>query len=78
MQKQDLLEKLKNSYPEIIIRSDLSKMEPRIVSSGRMANEDSRGTGPEGLFYIGRRACYTRDNFITWVEKRITFPKARQ
>jgi len=77
MEKQNLIEKLKNTYPEIIIRSGLSKMEPRIVSSGRMANEDSRGTGPDGLFYIGRRACYTRENFLAWIEKRISFPGAR-
>lgn len=39
-------------------------------SAGHMANEDSRGVGPEGLFYLGRHACYPTPNLVRWLKDR--------
>ena len=39
-------------------------------SVGHMANEDSRGVGPEGLFYLGKHACYPTPNLVRWLKDR--------
>jgi hypothetical protein len=34
-----------------------------------MSNRDSAGTGIEGIFYVGRCACYPTDKFIEFLKR---------
>lgn len=70
MNKEILLQILETAYPPVIVRSEIDRLKPQFVSSGSMANEDSAGTGPEGMFYIGRKACYTRESYCKWLVAR--------
>lgn len=46
-------------------------------SPGVLANFDSKGMGPTGLFFIGRKAAYVKKNYIDWFIGRIN-TKARR
>lgn len=65
------LESLKAKWPSgIVARTEVKGFSGGVLNSGTMANEDSRGTGPEGAFMIGRKKVYTVDGLIDWMVKR--------
>lgn len=39
------------------------------ISSKTLANADSKGTGPEGRIFVGRRVCYPVPSFIQWLRR---------
>lgn len=39
-------------------------------SVGYLANLDCLGLGPEGLFYLGRHACYPTQSLVRWLKDR--------
>jgi len=41
------------------------------ISVGHLANLDSRGEGPKGAFYQGRRRIYPKNNFIEFLISRL-------
>jgi hypothetical protein len=42
-----------------------------IFSVGHLANLDSRGEGPEGAFYLGRKRVYLKKPFVEWLIRRM-------
>lgn len=71
------LDQLRKELPPTFARAEIGKLFGGIIAAGSVANEDSRGTGPKGLFYVGRRACYERESFLTWLETKLTRAKAK-
>ncbi len=72
-----IIERLRAELPPTFARTAVPKLTGEIISAGTLANEDSRGTGPEGVFYMGRKAVYERESFLAWLEKRLTRSKAK-
>ena len=72
-----IIERLRAELPPTFARIAVPKLTGEIVSAGTLANEDSRGTGPDGVFYMGRKAVYERESFLAWLERRLTRGKAK-
>jgi len=72
-----LIEQLRSELPSTFSRSEIGRLLGGIIAPGTLANEDSRGTGPAGQFFVGRRACYRRDPFLDWLAPRLTTGKRR-
>jgi len=72
-----LIETLRRELPPTFARTAVPRLTGAIISAGTLANEDSAGTGPPNLFYMGRRACYGREDFLAWLEQRLTRGKAK-
>lgn len=71
------LSRLEAELPPTFARTSVPKLTGNIVSAGSLANEDSAGTGPAGLFYVGRRAVYERGAFLDWLRGRLTTQRRR-
>lgn len=41
------------------------------VGAGHLANLDSKGDGPDGSFYLGRRRVYPKQPFVLWLQQRV-------
>jgi hypothetical protein len=54
-----------------VARSKAKEFTGGVYSSGYMANLDSQGEGPEGVFKIGRQNCYPVNRFVEWLIERI-------
>ncbi len=64
------LESLREKWSSsIVARSEVKAFSGGVLNPGTMANEDSRGTGPES-FKIGRRTVYPVESLIDWMAKR--------
>lgn len=72
-----IISALRDHLPPTFARSAIPKLTGDIVAAGTVANQDSLGTGPAGLFYSGRKACYERELFLAWLEKRLTLAKPK-
>jgi len=72
-----IIERLRAELPPTFARIAVPKLTGEIISSGTLANEDSRGTGPAGVFYIGRKAVYERESFLAWLETKLTRAKSK-
>jgi hypothetical protein len=51
----------------VVARSEVKKFSGGGISPKTLANADSAGTGPEGLFFIGRKACYPASSLVNWL-----------
>ncbi len=51
----------------IIARAEVERFTGGGISAKTLANADSKGTGPEGRFFVGRRVCYTVIALIEWL-----------
>jgi hypothetical protein len=71
---QKFKEKLEQSLEgrPYILRTDPIRKQLDGLSAGVLANMDSTGTGPEGLFYVGRKVAYEKTAYINWLVTRIT------
>ena len=71
---EELFEKMRREAKERSLSFIARKKAPELagfaISAGALANADSAGEGPEGMFYIGRSACYPLDSFIAYLKKR--------
>jgi len=71
------LEKIKQSLEQTlqnrpyILRIDPFRQQLDGLSPGVIANMDSAGTGPEGMFYVGRKAAYEISQYIEWLVGRM-------
>lgn len=72
-----IISALRAELPPTFARTAVPRLTGEIISAGTLANEDSRGTGPEGVFYMGRKAVYERESFLTWLEQRLTRAKSK-
>jgi hypothetical protein len=52
-------------------REDLVAFSGNAFSVGHLANLDSRGDGPEGSFYSGRKRVYKKKLAVKWLISRI-------
>lgn len=67
------LSPLKDKWPSTIVcRDQVKEFTGGLITSGTMANLDSRGEGPP-LFYMGnKKVGYLVDRFIPWLERRVS------
>ena len=57
--------------PLVIARKEVGFFLGGIITTGCLAKEDSRGTGPQGRVAIGSCVAYPRRNLLVWlVQKR--------
>ena len=70
------IEDLRESLPVIVARSEVPRLLGGVISAGALANLDSRGQGPVGRVYVGRKAAYPKEALITWLEQRMSSEKA--
>ncbi len=54
-----------------VARSKTKEFTGGVYSAGYLANCDSDGKGPEGVFKIGRQNCYPVDSFCNWLIARL-------
>ena len=58
-----------SAYPSTVIaRKDINVHLGGLISSGYLANLDSKGLGPKAL-KSGRRVAYLREDLVAWLEK---------
>lgn len=73
-----VFEALLRELPPAVARSEAPRLTGYMVASGSLANHDSLGTGPTGLFYLGRKAFYPRESLVQWLRERAsTKPSAK-
>lgn len=65
-----LLEKLTKALPPVFGRPAVTALFPGIITSKTLANLDSSGDGPP-RYQTGGRVFYEREEFLTWLGKRI-------
>lgn len=58
---------LHQTLPPVIARKDIRIHLGGLISSGYLANLDSKGLGPRAI-KSNRRVAYLRDDLITWLE----------
>lgn len=56
---------------EFFTREDLVAFSGNAFSVGHLANLDSKGDGPGGSFYNGRKRIYKKIPAVKWVIRRI-------
>ena len=54
----------------IVARTEAPKFSGGAVSVKLLANCDSLGTGPNGKFYVGRKAVYPKIELANWLRSR--------
>lgn len=69
------LSALAENWPSpVVSRSEVRQFTGGVITPKAMANEDSRGTGIESRFLIGRKIVYPVKDFIAWLEARTSKP----
>lgn len=71
------IENLKNTLPAIFARREVGRLTGGIIQPGTMENLDSIGQGVSDRFLVGRKICYNRDSFITWLLSKVKEPKSK-
>ena len=56
----------------ILSRDQVSKFTGGLLSARYLANLDSKGLGPARIIKVGRKAGYRVEDFIAWLEARMT------
>ncbi len=60
------------SWPTTFVaRSRIPDFTGGLIAVGTIANRDSAGTGPKGVFKIGRQACYPVAHLCDWLIERL-------
>ncbi|PSH02652.1 MAG: hypothetical protein CXZ00_16345 [Acidobacteria bacterium] len=72
---ESVFSQLSSELPVVVARSEAPRLLGGLVSAGTLANEDAAGTGPRGMFYVGRRAAYPREGLVEWLRSRATATK---
>ena len=69
---RDALQTAAEKWPsEFFTREEAVVFTGNAISVGHLANLDSKGEGPEGSFYLGRRRIYAKKPFIQWLFGRL-------
>lgn len=58
---------LERNLPPVIARKDIKLYLSGLISSGYLANLDSKGLGPKAIT-TKRRVAYLREDLIAWLE----------
>ena len=67
---QKIIEEFKNTHNKPwAARKNLADATDGILNPATMANRDSLGTGIQGLFYIGRCACYPTSEVVNFLKR---------
>ncbi len=54
-----------------VARTKIKEFTGGLYSPGYLANCDSAGTGPKGVFRIGRQNCYPVESLCEWLIARL-------
>jgi len=73
-----IIESLRADLPTVFTRAKAEELLGGIISAGSLANADSAGEGPEGLFYMGRKAAYQKAPFLEWLRPRLGQEKMKR
>lgn len=73
-----IIESLRADLPAVFTRAKAEELLGGIISAGSLANADSAGEGPEGLFYMGRKAAYRKEAFLEWLRPRLVQGKMKR
>ncbi|MDO8944635.1 MAG: hypothetical protein Q7U75_15745 [Desulfobacterales bacterium] len=65
----DMFSELERTLPPVFARTEVPRLFPGMISSGRLANLDYLGRGPRKVS-LGRKVGYTRGDFIAWMRSR--------
>lgn len=57
-----------------VTRKQIEEITGGAISHRTVANQDSLGEGPANKFTVGRKACYPIDDFLDWLEPKISMP----
>lgn len=70
---QALVLKIKDTCKSpIIARDAVQELTGGLINPRTLSNHDSAGSGPDGMFYVGRRAVYPTDAFCDWLVGRVS------
>ena len=62
---------LKNNLPAIFTREEASRCMGRLLSAKTLANMDAANSGPYRKMKVGKKVCYERDSFISWLKTKL-------
>ena len=63
---------LAQKWPSTIVsRNEVATLTGGLIHRRTLANLDSEGKGPANRFRVGKKVCYTLEDFIIWLEQRI-------
>jgi hypothetical protein len=67
-----LFEQMAERWPSpVVARKRISDFSGGVLSKKSMANEDSRGTGPEGRFLLCNQVVYPVESLVEWLKTRM-------
>jgi hypothetical protein len=54
----------------VVIRSRVGEFSGGLLHARTMANLDSQGLGPSGMFYLSKKAAYPTSELVVWMKER--------
>lgn len=67
-----IINKIAEKWPsEVVARTETQNFTGGVYTPGYLANCDSKGTGPEGAFSIGRKVVYPVDKLVQWLINKV-------
>ena len=68
---KDVFDEMADNWPsEIIARTEIKVFTGGLITTGYMANLDSRGKGPLGRIQSGRKTGYQKRQLVQWLRER--------
>ncbi len=68
--KPDIFSEMAARWPSsVVARAEVKQFTGGGISPKTLANADSKGSGPGGRFFIGRRICYPVLNLVEWLRQ---------
>jgi hypothetical protein len=74
MKKVDLCALEEKWGAPFVARREVYRFSGGIVTPRHLANEDSRGTGPDGKITVNGRVAYPTASLVAWLEERLKSP----
>jgi len=70
-QIEQTIDAMAASWPSpVVARKSAREFSGGILSPKTMANEDSKGTGPEGRFLLMNQTVYPKESLCAWLKSR--------
>jgi hypothetical protein len=54
----------------VVIRSRVGEFSGGLLHARTMANIDSQGLGPSGMFYLSGKAAYPTNELVAWMKEK--------
>ncbi len=68
--KTDVFSEMAARWPSsVVARAEAKQFTGGGISPKTLANADSKGNGPTGRFFIGRRVCYPVASLVEWLRQ---------